>query len=221
MNLRRIVPAVALAATCAAGLLPTATHASGVAATATTSTRARVIRWIDGDTVDTTRGRVRLIGMDTPELGQPCSRLARRVAIRRAPVGSRVRLVKVLGRDDKDRYDRKLRYVQRHGIDIGYRLIVKGLADARYDGGSYGTHPRRAKYRHADAVYPDRTCRSTTPPPPPPPSSNCDSSYPDFCIPPPPPDLDCADIGRAFRVLSPDPHNFDSDGDGWGCESYG
>ncbi len=29
-----------------------------------------VIRWGDGDTLDTTLGRVRLIGVDTPELGQ-------------------------------------------------------------------------------------------------------------------------------------------------------
>ncbi len=49
---------------------------------------------------------------------------------------------------------------------------------------------------------------------------NCDSSYPDVCIPSPPPDLDCTDISdKKFTVLSPDPHGFDSDGDGIGCES--
>lgn len=49
----------------------------------------------------------------------------------------------------------------------------------------------------------------------------CDPSYPDpgVCIPPPPPDLDCDQIPyRRFRVLAPDPHNFDGDGDGIGCE---
>lgn len=47
----------------------------------------------------------------------------------------------------------------------------------------------------------------------------CDPSYPTVCIPPPPPDLDCPDIPyRRFRVLPPDPHGFDRDGDGWGCE---
>ena len=50
--------------------------------------------------------------------------------------------------------------------------------------------------------------------------NNCDSSYPDVCIPPPPPDLDCADVSsKNFRVLSPDPHGFDREGDGIGCES--
>ena len=51
-------------------------------------------------------------------------------------------------------------------------------------------------------------------------SSNCHPSYPGVCIPPPPPDLDCKDISdRRFQVLPPDPHNFDSDADGIGCES--
>jgi hypothetical protein len=45
-------------------------------------------------------------------------------------------------------------------------------------------------------------------------------AYPDICIAPPLPDLDCKDISaRNFRVLSPDPHRFDWDGDGIGCES--
>ncbi len=48
----------------------------------------------------------------------------------------------------------------------------------------------------------------------------CDVSYPDICIPPYPPDLDCSDIGFSnFRVYQPDPHSFDGDGNGIGCES--
>ncbi len=48
----------------------------------------------------------------------------------------------------------------------------------------------------------------------------CDSSYPDVCIPRYPPDLDCGEIQFAnFKVLSPDPHGFDADNDGIGCES--
>lgn len=49
---------------------------------------------------------------------------------------------------------------------------------------------------------------------------SCDPAYPTVCIPPPPPDLDCGDIRYTnFKVLAPDPHNFDSDGDGIGCET--
>jgi hypothetical protein len=52
-------------------------------------------------------------------------------------------------------------------------------------------------------------------------TTECDPSYPDFCIPPPPPNLNCDDIsGRGFTVLSPDPHGLDgNDNDGIGCES--
>ncbi len=52
------------------------------------------------------------------------------------------------------------------------------------------------------------------------PQSNCDPAYPGVCIPPSPPDLDCGDISyRRFQVLPPDPHRFDGDHDGIGCES--
>ena len=51
-------------------------------------------------------------------------------------------------------------------------------------------------------------------------NGECDSSYPDTCIPSPPPNLNCEDISdKRFEVLSPDPHGFDRDGDGIGCES--
>lgn len=51
-------------------------------------------------------------------------------------------------------------------------------------------------------------------------SGNCHPSYPTVCIPPPPPDLDCGDIPyRRFRVVGSDPHRFDRDRDGIGCES--
>jgi micrococcal nuclease len=54
-------------------------------------------------------------------------------------------------------------------------------------------------------------------------AGNCAPSYPDVCI-PPPPDLDCGQISyRNFRVVytvpNPDPHRFDGDHDGIGCES--
>jgi hypothetical protein len=77
------------------------------------------------------------------------------------------------------------------------------------------------------------TTIATTPPPtqapqpfiPPvvtaPPSADCDPSYPDFCLPPSSADtLNCADVPYTdFRVLPPDPHGFDGNNDGEGCES--
>lgn len=51
------------------------------------------------------------------------------------------------------------------------------------------------------------------------PTTGCDPSYPTVCIPPSPPDLDCGDIPhKNFKVVSPDPHRFDGDKDGIGCE---
>lgn len=48
----------------------------------------------------------------------------------------------------------------------------------------------------------------------------CDPSYPDVCIAPPLPDLDCSDIPYDdFRVTGTDPHGFDRDKDGIGCET--
>lgn len=53
------------------------------------------------------------------------------------------------------------------------------------------------------------------------PVANCEPAYPDFCIPPvwQVGDLDCGDVGGGwFTVYPPDPHNFDGDFDGVGCE---
>lgn len=52
------------------------------------------------------------------------------------------------------------------------------------------------------------------------PNVNCDASYPDVCIASPPPDLDCSDVAvKGFKVVPPDPHGFDREGDGIGCEA--
>lgn len=47
----------------------------------------------------------------------------------------------------------------------------------------------------------------------------CDPSYPDICIASPPPDLDCGDVPyNDIKVVGNDPHGFDREGDGIGCE---
>jgi endonuclease/exonuclease/phosphatase family metal-dependent hydrolase len=64
-----------------------------------------------------------------------------------------------------------------------------------------------------------RPVPTRTPPPRMLPTRNCHPSYPTVCIPPPPPDLDCPHIReRRFPVVGSDPHRFDGDGDGIGCE---
>jgi hypothetical protein len=50
--------------------------------------------------------------------------------------------------------------------------------------------------------------------------TSCHPSYPDECIPPPPPNLNCDDVDATnFEVVGSDPHGFDGDNDGIGCES--
>jgi hypothetical protein len=51
--------------------------------------------------------------------------------------------------------------------------------------------------------------------------TSCDASYPDFCIAPvwEVGDLDCCQVGYSnFTVYPPDPHYFDGDDGGIGCE---
>ncbi len=48
----------------------------------------------------------------------------------------------------------------------------------------------------------------------------CDPNYTP-CVPNVSYDLDCGDIGHSVTVIGYDRHNFDRDGDGYGCESYG
>lgn len=51
-------------------------------------------------------------------------------------------------------------------------------------------------------------------------AQRCDPSYPTVCIPPAPPDLDCDEIDECmFEVRGTDPHRFDHDHDGLGCET--
>ena len=51
-------------------------------------------------------------------------------------------------------------------------------------------------------------------------TGKCDPAYPEVCIQSPPPNLNCPDIPNSdFKVLLPDPHGFDRDENGIGCET--
>jgi hypothetical protein len=131
----------------------------GGAEAATTS--ARVTRWIDGDTVETTRGTVRLIGIDTPERGACGFVAATRHAQAIAPAGSRIQLGNPASVVEHDRYGRNLRYVLTPaGRDLGLAQIRDG-ARARYDStDGYQWHRRQARYHRADANNPGYGCSS-------------------------------------------------------------
>lgn len=113
-----------------------------------------VTRVIDGDTIDVvhtdgTMERVRVIGIDAPERGRCGS--DRATAMMADLVDGREVVLSPGARDDRDAYERLLRYVDVGGTDAGLVLIEQGLAIARYDSrDGYGEHPREAMYVAAD-----------------------------------------------------------------------
>ena len=113
---------------------------------------------VDGDTIRLQSGAyVRLIGIDTPEVGECGYRAAKRQL--NQWVGGKARLVNPAGVDNVDHYGRLIRYVHDSGRDTGLGLLRRGLAKARYDSrDGYDRHPRQATYRRADRRNPD-LCR--------------------------------------------------------------
>lgn len=200
-------------------------------------TPARVSAVVDGDTlvVETRQGTevVRLIGIDAPERGTTNSppecyfTQATSALSALTPPGSLIWLEKDMS--ETDRYGRLLRYVwvERNGswILVNEALVRQGAAVAREYPPDVA-YSKRLLRAQEQAQVERRGLWGNCPPPTNPnqrlatPEANCDPSYPDFCLAPPPPDLDCRDIPyRRFRVLPPDPHHFDSDRDGVGCEA--
>lgn len=109
---------------------------------------------VDGDTIETSEGTVRIIGIDTPERGECGYREAGDVIGRLLSPGDTVDLVHPTGVDDVDRYDRLLRYVATgDGTDVGLSVLKAGYAVARYDStDGYPRHPKQAKYHAAEAA---------------------------------------------------------------------
>lgn len=209
---------------------PTATPAPSPTGTPTPTltpdprTPATVSRVIDADTIEVQiegrAFRVRYLGMDAPEpaewLGPEAAEVNRQLL-----AGGTV----LLERDatDVDPYGRLLRYVWAGDLLVNAELVRLGYAwasvtppDVRYEERLLQLEREaQAAGRGRWGAQPTSTVVSQGAD-----REGCDPSYPDVCIPPPPPDLDCPDIPyRRFRVLPPDPHHFDRDGDGIGCES--
>lgn len=136
---------------------PAATRTDG---TGTVRESGVVTEVVDGDTIDVEGvGRIRLRGMDTPEVGEcgftPASR-----ALTELVLNKQVDLVVPATGDTVDSYGRLLRYVEVNGRDAGLALIEAGLAVAKYDSrDGYGAHPREAEYIAADESSPPaRSC---------------------------------------------------------------
>jgi micrococcal nuclease len=226
---------------------PQPTPAFGLEPTGPTET-GTVVNIVDGDTIDVVvdgvERRVRYIGMDTPEVHSGVEWLGPEAAAANAELveGREV----VLERDvsETDQYGRALRYVW---VADGSGWMLVNLELIRLGFASITTYPPDVKY--VDALYVDAQDEAQaaglglwgaapTPPPTPAPTpvppvaapvplvpqTGCEASYPGICIPIGSADLDCGEIQwRRFAVVwnvpNPDPHGFDGDQDGIGCES--
>ena len=193
--------------------------------------RATVVRIVDGDTIVVDRGKgqekVRYIGMDTPESvkpGTPVQFMAKEASAANAALvgGKDVWLERDVS--EVDRYGRLLRYVWLKDpstasgwLLVNLVLVAQGYAqvstyppDVRYV--DLFTTAQRSAREQGLGLWSDDGAGGAR--------AGCDPAYPGVCIPPPPPDLDCGDITyRRFEVLPPDPHHFDGDGNGIGCEN--
>lgn len=186
-------------------------------------TQTSVSRVIDGDTIVLDGGdRVRYIGIDTPEDTAKRDCFGRQATQRNRELveGRQVALEKDV--QETDRFGRLLRYVWVDGQMVNEILVEEGFA-------SVSTFPPDVRHQERFLEAQERARRAgaglwgecdgdeTAPGDS---TDGCAPSYPDVCISPPPPYLDCSDIEfRRFRVVGDDPHEFDGNSDGEGCES--
>ncbi|MCI0837946.1 MAG: thermonuclease family protein [Chloroflexi bacterium] len=166
---------------------------------------------VDGDTIDTSIGRVRFFGIDTPERGDVC--FAEATEFTRLLVGSQVRLED--GPRLEDSFGRRLAYVyDPFGNSIDVQLVARGFATAWTRDGQHRDDlvalEQSAKSIGAGCLWASATFAET---------AQYDPSGPD---------RDCGDFStwreaNDFFVAAggpaKDPHRLDGDGDGVPCES--
>jgi micrococcal nuclease len=178
---------------------------------------------IDGDTIYADSYKIRLSLVDTPEKGESGHMQATAFTSMSCPVGSRI----IVDQDDGqpyDEYDRMLGKVYCETGILNEILLRNGHAEILTQYCSTSEFAGEAwakkfgcvmKHQETTPLLTQESPKSTTTSK----EDSCDALYPDVCIPSPPPDLDCGEISyRNFTVLPPDPHRFDGDKDGIGCE---
>lgn len=190
---------------------------------------------------------VRYIGVSTPEIRNPVEWLGPEAAAANAHLveGREVILEKDVS--EVDQFDRLLRHVWVEDgggyllvnlelVRLGFAQVTPYPPDLEYIDELYRPAEEEARAAGIGLWGSSPTPAPTPPPaaapnPPPamiqplvPPAATCEPSYPGICIAIGSADLDCGDIAwRQFAVVwnvpNPDPHRFDGDADGIGCES--
>jgi len=87
-----------------------------------------MLKVIDGDTIDTTIGKIRLLGINTPEKKQKGYEEA--LVFLKQYEGKEIIIER--GRENKDKYKRLLRYVFYNKEMINERILRQGLANLYY-----------------------------------------------------------------------------------------
>ncbi len=204
-------------------------------------TTATVISSGDGDTLRVksqgTVVTIRMACIDAPETGQrPWGQQSAAKLKQLLPPGKAVQVREI----ERDRYGRTVAEVYlgkqsvnlqmvKEGQAVVYRQYLSGCAATQNQLLQAEAQAKQKKlgfWNQPKPVMPwdfrrGGTSASNQPSSSKPASAqqNCSSAYPGVCIPPGPPDLNCPDISyRNFKVLPPDPHGFDRDSDGVGCE---
>ena len=233
-------PAVTPEPTAAPGEAPTGPTQVGTVVSVTDGDTIRV-------NVDGVEYPVRYIGVSTPETRNPVEWLGPEAAAANAHLveGREVILEKDVS--EVDQFDRLLRHVWVEDgsgyllvnlelVRLGFAQVTPYPPDLEYIDELYRPAQEEARAAGIGLWAPPPTSAPTPPPaaaptPPPaviqplvPPAATCEPSYPGICIAIGSADLDCGDIAwRQFAVVwnvpNPDPHRFDGDADGIGCES--
>lgn len=146
--------AVVVIAISLVGCAPGSTSDAAPSATSTLESQVTFESVVDGDTVETSAGTVRIIGIDAPERGACGYAEASTLVSSILSQGDPTILDLPDGANDEDQYGRILRYVGTdEGVDVGLSLLTAGLAVARYDStDGYSAHPRESDYHAAQVA---------------------------------------------------------------------
>lgn len=176
----------------------------------------KVTQVIDGDTIKVDERSIRFALSSAPELDESGGIESKELIEILCPVGSTV----LVDEDDgqtQGSYERIIGMITCNDVNLNEELLDSGLGNLSSEfctTSEFSTHLWAQKHGcKVNSVSESSVSVQGT-------QNDCDRSYPDFCIPSSPPDLDCKDISqKRFTVLPPDPHRFDGDKDGIGCES--
>jgi endonuclease YncB( thermonuclease family) len=130
----------------------------------------RVVSVTDGDTIKVRfpggrRRDVRLIGIDTPEVygGQECGGPeASRSLKRKLAEGTRVLIISDSSQDNRDRYGRLLRYVEKRDKDMNKAQVRRGWAHVYVYGGNPFKRVEKVLDASSSSPHPARAAVATS-----------------------------------------------------------